>query len=459
VPGVLRNKWLERRHMQHQIKRWSIEHASELQMAWMNGSGMMVWENVFGNLMSWSARDRSILRGMLPIQRRYAGLFSGEGWTPLFRSEVPDVFASLWEGEGLRLWTLVNRTDAKVEGRLLRIRPAEGSRRYFDLIAGKELRPSVLEGGLELAGVIRPRGIGAFLSGTDAALGSDFPAFLETQRKLDARADFDAESPRRQTILKKSPPTRRYSEDNLPDGMVAVPAREVRMKVTFRTRECGFYDSRNEVRRGFHRERVLRRDVKLRPYAIDLTPVTNAQYAEFLEASGYRPRDPENFLRHWQNGRPPQGKEDHPVVHVDLDDARAYARWAAKRLPTEEEWQYAAEGPEALEYPWGNEMEPGRSNAGAGGGTTGVTAFPDGRSPFGCYDMCGNAWEWTESQRSDGRTRFAILKGGSYYQAEGSHWYADGGPRPAHFAAKFLLMWPGLDRCATIGFRCAVDLA
>jgi hypothetical protein len=73
--------------------------------------------------------------------------------------------------------------------------------------------------------------------------------------------------------------------------------------------------------------------------------------------------------------------------------------------------------------------------------------------------MCGNVWEWTESERSDGRTRFAILRGGSYYRAEGSHWYMDGGPQAADFAAKTLLAWPGLDRCATIGFRCAVDLA
>ena len=88
-----------------------------------------------------------------------------------------------------------------------------------------------------------------------------------------------------------------------------------------------------------------------------------------------------------------------------------------------------------------------------------MTAFPQGRSPFGCYDMCGNVWQWTESQRSDGRTRFCIIRGGSFYRARGSDWYMDGGPQPCAFAAKFLLTWPGLDRCATIGFRSVVDLS
>lgn len=146
---------------------------------------------------------------------------------------------------------------------------------------------------------------------------------------------------------------------------------------------------------------------------------------------------------------------DHPVVYVSLEDARAYARWAGCRLPSEEEWQFAAQGPERRRYPWGAEMRPGCCNDGRNGGTTPVRAFPQGRSPFGCYDQCGNVWEWTESERSDGRTRFCILKGGSYYKARGSAWYADGGPKHSGFAAKFLLMWPGLDRCATIGFRCA----
>ena len=77
TPGVLRNKWFERRHMQHQIKRWDQDHTAELQTAWMNGSGMMVWENVFGSWIAWSPRDRSLLRAMLPIQRRFRGLFAG----------------------------------------------------------------------------------------------------------------------------------------------------------------------------------------------------------------------------------------------------------------------------------------------------------------------------------------------------------------------------------------------
>jgi hypothetical protein len=101
VPGVLRNKWFERRHMQHQIKRWDRDHSGELHVAWMNGSGMMVWENVFGTWVGWNDRDRSILRSMLPIQRRFTDLFSKGLWQPLIRTLKPDVYASQWsQGNG-----------------------------------------------------------------------------------------------------------------------------------------------------------------------------------------------------------------------------------------------------------------------------------------------------------------------------------------------------------------------
>jgi formylglycine-generating enzyme required for sulfatase activity len=195
--------------------------------------------------------------------------------------------------------------------------------------------------------------------------------------------------------------------------------------------------------------------VSLHQYAIDRTPVTNAQYLEFLERTQYRPTNAGNFLKHWIDSRPPAGLEDHPVVYVNLHEARAYAQWAEKRLPTEEEWQYAAAGPHALRFPWGNEMDSRLCNGGASGGTTPVKAFPDGRSPFGCYDMCGNTWEWTESERSDGRTRFSMLRGGSYFHAKGSEWYFDGGPQSCSFSAKLVLFSPESDRFATIGFRCA----
>ncbi|MHC4178039.1 MAG: formylglycine-generating enzyme family protein, partial [Planctomycetota bacterium] len=219
------------------------------------------------------------------------------------------------------------------------------------------------------------------------------------------------------------------------------------MQVKFTARECGPYQT------------PLDRAVKLKPYAIDEVPVTNAQFAQFLHEAKYRPQQAENFRKDWIDDKPPTGKEDHPVVYVDLDDARAYAAWAGKRLPTEEQWQYAAGGPKGLAYPWGNRFDPARCNHGQSGNTTTpVRAFPDGRSPLGAYDMCGNTWEWTESQRSDGRTRFCVIKGGSFFKAKGSRWYTDGGPQPTQLAAKFLMMWPGLDRCGTIGFRCAADM-
>ena len=457
APGVLRNKWFERRHMMHQIKRWDHDHTGELHTAWMNGSGMLVWENVFGSWVGWNARDRSILRSMLPIQRRYIGLFSGEGWTPLVKTDAANVYASLWEGNGLRLWTLVNQSEKPVKGTLLTARNSADAR-YFDLIAGREIKAGQ-DVSVSLGGDLRPRGIGAFVTGADEALGKDFAPFLVQQAALDARADFDTKFPAVEAKRKPVTRTKKYSRNKIPKGMVAIPAATVEMEATFRNRECGFYGGLQPPLSELHKIKNVKRAIRLGPYAIDLTPVTNAQFKVFLDATKYVPKHPENFLKHWADGAPPPGKNDHPVVSVDLEDARAYAKWAGKRLPTEEQWQYAAQGPEKRLYPWGNEMRPGVCNDGRSGGTTPVTAFPDGRSPFGCYDMCGNVWELTESERSDGRTRFCILKGGSYYKAQGSVWYADGGPQPASFAAKMLLMWPGTDRCSAIGFRCAIDLA
>lgn len=422
VPAVLLNRWLERRHMMHCIRRWDRDHTGELHMAWMNGAGMLVWENVFGTWVGWCARDRSILRSLLPIQRRYADLFSGEGWTPIVPAEAPRVYASLWEGRGLRLWTLVNRDEKEVRGVLLSVPHREGDR-YYDLVAGVEVPGAAAAGTRRLEGVIRPRGVGAFVAGSDGALGAGFREFLASQAALGARADWGTAFPERRQELRRVEPARIRGE--VPRDMVGIGAAEFGMEVSFRMRECGWYDTdpphKFHPSSGLHRVHRFTRPGRVGRFAIDRRPVTRGQYAEFLSKSGWRPRRPENFLRGWRDGRPPEGTEDEPVVHVDLEDARAYARWAGKRLPTEEEWTRAAS---------------------------------EGKLQWGSVRV----WEWTESERTDGRTRFCILKGGADWRAEGSHWYADGGPREAGFAAKYLLSWPGLDRCGTVGFRCAADL-
>ena len=456
VPGILRDKWIERRHMQHQIRRWDRDHTGELQAAWMNGSGMLVWENVFGSQVPWSQRDRSILRAILPIQRRFSGLLSGEQWTPLVPVRQSAVFGSLWEDQDLRLWTLINRGGNTIEGTLLQV-PSSPGHRYFDLIAGTELQIQHGSDPVSLSGIIPPRGVGCFVSGQTRKLGPGFERFLKQQARLDARKNFGTATSRTATDLVLVKPG--TGQPHLPDGMVEITAATLKLNIQMRVRECGFYDSRppeGDVY-NFQTKRFYR-NVSFPRFAMDETLVTNAQFARFLAASRYQPKHRENFLKHWPDGQLPSGKADHPVVYVDLDDARAYASWAGKRLPTEDEWQYAAQGSDGRKYPWGEHWETGRCNDGTAGSTAPVKAFPTGRSPFGCYDMCGNVWEWTESERTDGRTRFCIIRGGAFFNAKGSNWYVDGGPQPADFATKFILMWPGLDRCNTIGFRCVADL-
>ena len=99
--------------MLHHTRRWNRDHLEELHSAWLNGVGMLVWENVFGAWVGWSERDKGLLRAMLPIQRRYAELLATGEWTPLAAAS-PDtrVVASRWTDGESTLWALANRGDA-----------------------------------------------------------------------------------------------------------------------------------------------------------------------------------------------------------------------------------------------------------------------------------------------------------------------------------------------------------
>jgi formylglycine-generating enzyme required for sulfatase activity len=149
-------------------------------------------------------------------------------------------------------------------------------------------------------------------------------------------------------------------------------------------------------------------------FEIDLFPVTNAEFAEFLNAQGlHNPRgekrydDDDNDARIHRSERSESkaawqadaGFEKHPVVEPSWAGARDYCAWLGKRLPTEAEWEKAARGTDARPYPWGTEPPTSKRARFASGynQTAPVDAFPNGRSPYGIWDMAGNAWEWVSS--------------------------------------------------------------
>ncbi len=461
APGVYRNKWFERCHMQHAIARWDPDKSPQLQTAWMNGSGMLIWENVFGQWLGWNERDKSTYRIMSSIQRHFSDLFSGENWKPLaVVSPVRGVFVSQWEKGDITLWTLINRNDDPVNGVLMKT-GLRHNQSIFNLVNGEKVNGRAERGIIEIRGSIGARGIGCFAALPEKKKEKSFIKFLEIQKENYKLISSDTVTPVINNIPVRN--IEKVIHSAIPEGMLAIPASSLDMKMEYTFRECGGYGNIQEhlsLASGhkLHTLCTFSRRVNISRFAIDETPVTNRMFSEFLNDSGYKPAIPDKFLKHWHKNMIPDGTEDHPVVYVNLDDAFAYGAWAGKRLPSAEEWQLAAQGPEGFVFPWGNDMEVNRCNMNTNGKTTSVRAWPEGVSPYGCLDMCGNTWELTCNEYSDNRTRFVMLKGGSCYRAEGSVWYMDGGPQKNSFFAKMLLMWPGLDRCSTVGFRCCVDL-
>ena len=130
--------------------------------------------------------------------------------------------------------------------------------------------------------------------------------------------------------------------------------------------------------------------INLQAFYIDKYPVTNLEYKKFIEATGYK------VSGEWKKNFS-KGKENFPVVNVSWYDAQEFARWSGKRLPTEQEWEKAARGRNGRIWPWGNEWDCHKLNSKEGGlsGLTPVWNFPEGVSPYGIFDMCGNVWEWT----------------------------------------------------------------
>ena len=192
--------------------------------------------------------------------------------------------------------------------------------------------------------------------------------------------------------------------------------------------------------------------VLLNSYLIDRYPVTNAHYKRFVDVAGYKPPP------HWSAGSYPIDQANHPVVDVSWEDACAYAEWIGKRLPTEAEWEKAARGTEGRVYPWGDAFQRDRLNGlNEEGHTTPVDRYPDGASPYGVMDMCGNVSEWVADWHASEYYKSAPLANPSG-PAEGKFRVIKGGffgeTMAGVRAACRAFFSPGSGR-DNLGFRCA----
>lgn len=460
VPMVNQAKWIEPRHMVDVTDRFTRDKTNSLQHAFFNGNGYATLENLWGFWYGMTPRDAETVLRVTRIERAFPELIANRDWEPHAPTLQSGVFASRFPAARQTLWTIVNRNEYNVAGEELRA-PYRAGNHYYDLWHGAELTPAVHEHEATLQFPIEGLGFAAVLE-TDSAPADSSPlrellAYMaeRSRRSLDTYSRQWKFVPQQMVSIE---PTK--LADAAPPGMIRIPGGSYDFEVRGIEIEGGNdpgvdvqYPWEDSPRR-FHHHRI-----EILSFFIDRTPVTNAEFKKFIDATKYYPKDSHNFLRDWENGTYPEGWAAKPVTWVSIEDARSYAAWAGKRLPTDWEWQYAAQSNDARTYPWGNDWNAEALPPADHGRTmrppSDVNAFPRGASPFGALDLEGNVLQWTNEFR-DEHTRAAIVRGGAYYQPRGSIWYFPQTYRLDEHQ-KYLLMSPGRDRAGTIGFRCVVD--
>jgi formylglycine-generating enzyme required for sulfatase activity len=458
TPLVSEGKLIEPRHMTNISDRWNRSKTDDLQFAFFNGVGVMTWENVWSIWNGLSPRDDESVRRVASVERAAAPFLVSQDWEPLTPTIQFGVFASSWQLKGETVLTVVNRNEYDLTGPQIEL-PYKQGLHYYDLWHGVELTPVRKGEKVTLGFDMEAHGYGALLV-TPELKNEPLKALMEKSKSWAAMplaSLSDAWKPLDQKVVEIAKTPLASSE---PKGMVKVPAGEFEFRVVGTEIE-GFnwegldvqYPWENSPRR--HHTHMLRMD----SFWMDRHPVTNAEFKQFLDATRYHPKDDFNFLKDWKDGSYPAGWEKKPVTWVSLEDARAYAAWAGKRLPHEWEWQYAAQGSDGRTYPWGGEWndaavpvpDKGRELS----PPDAVDAHPLGASPFGVMDMVGNVWQWTDEYVDD-HTRTAVVRGGSLYQPQGSWWYFPQAYKNTEHS-KYLLMSPSEDRAGTVGFRCVMD--
>lgn len=475
----------------------------EIAIAFFNGYGTEL--NLFrpGGRDDWYRKDLEYLARTTFILRQNNDAFLDFNWTPFIATELDNVYVNKWNSGEKTLYTVLNMKQEGVRGKLFKIDKATG--KHFVSLWNHEILTPVEENGSFYlkadAEGWSPSFTGTRLEGSVDCI-AEFPDLLKADIKGDSLSlqkpalgqlllwkgnpsyqtqryelKFNGDTTLRLKnligyyegkivlqylennrlkdeniqFIKGGKPwlisrvTRTEKESSAPDDMILVPKATITYSLT--TNEDFMpYPAIN-----------VPITARVDSFLIDKYPVTNIQYYDFLSKSGYVPSDTSNYLRQWEAGLYKQGQEKYPVVYLSYEDMSAYAKWAGKRLPAEAEWQLAAQGTDGRKWPWGDEFHGTWCNN-AFGRSTPVDAFQKGVSPYGALDLVGNVWQMTNDMYFNGINYFTVIRGGSFYRPDSSWWYIQGGPQQLDRTQIMLMVSPGFDRNATVGFRCVKDI-
>jgi formylglycine-generating enzyme required for sulfatase activity len=474
----------------------------EIAISFFNGYGTEL--NMFrpGGRDENYKEDLNFLARTTFVLRQNNDAFLDYGWTPLLETTIDNVFVNRWKSGDKSVYTILNMRPEGINGKLFKADTSAG-KHWVSLWNHENLKPVFEKGSpfisanaegwqssfsatrregsvdciAELPDLIKSQLVGDSIKIKSAGKGritvwkgnpsyqtvkSEFRILNDTTIRvkdlfgyyegkiviqlIDNKHLIDENvlimKGGKPWIISNVKPTKKASD--IPSDMVLVPGALFSFDVTSNDEFIPCPEVSGKV-------------VRIDSFLIDRYPVTNAQYYEFLTSSGYRPADTTRYLRHWQSGMITQGQEKYPVVYVCYEDMQAYSRWAGKRLPTEAEWQLAAQGPEKRKWPWGEEFHGTYCNN-SFNRLTPVDAFLKGVSQYGVADLVGNVWQMTNDMYFNGTNYFTVIRGGSYYKPDSSWWYLQGGPQSLDKTQIQLLVSPGFDRNATVGFRCVRDI-
>lgn len=497
----------------------------EFNLSFFNGYGTEINSFPPGRF-EWSDEQMRYWGKLLQIQRESSSNFLQESYMPLISTLVDSVYVNKWPADSKNIYTIYNLHPGGFSGNLFEVDPADNDFHFVDIFHHEELEinsvgdkkyiPVKLDGfncidlgtnnessvtavaefpkllSVKLTGDVltfssqtgdsirvwagnpsyEKRAVMFGIQGQSIMLLSYFPDY---EGKFVVQA-FKNKEIVDERIININPGTARLISEpevtarigKVPRGMALIPSGMF---------QCDSYRTGDSFI-GYPESPTSKGDkVAMKKFFMDKYPVTNKQYRDFLEATGYQPKDTTNFLKHWTNNQIPKGQENYPVTYVTLEDAKAYAEWAGKRIPTEIEWQYAAQTEKGNEWPWLQKtpvereeefitntlsvwkikgINPTRCNLGDGS-LYPVGKYKEGVNPYGLYDLVGCVWQLTNDVYDNTTYRYIMVKGGSYFLPTSSFWYVQGGPRELNFRQYLLRISPSFERKATVGFRCVKD--